>query len=204
MNPNWLEWSQRLNAIAQIGLTYASGFDIDRYQQIRDLAVEIAERHTDASNEKIHGLFSHDIGYATPKVDARGVMFQGDSILLVKEAVDGLWTLPGGWADIGDSPSEAVEREILEESGYEAKATKLLAVYDRSRHDHPPHEFYVYKLFFLCELVGGEARPSNETLDVQWFAEDAIPPLSIGRVTPKQIARFYEHMRHPDFPTDFD
>ena len=80
-------------------------------------------------------LFACDAGYATPKVDVRGVVFQDGKILLVQERSDGMWTLPGGWADVGDSPADAVVREIREESGYETRATKLLALLDRNRLD---------------------------------------------------------------------
>ncbi len=204
--PEWLDWIQRLQAIANNGLFYAEDpFDTERYGQIRDIAAEITAAHTGSDLKIIQGLFAHDNGYITPKIDVRSAVFKGDTIiLLVKEMADGLWTLPGGWADIGDSPAEAAERETREESGYEARAVKLMAAYDRHKHDHPPHEFHAYKLFFLCELTGGEAKTSYETTDVGFFREDDLPPLSVARVTAKQIARFFEHYRNPDLPTDFD
>jgi len=205
LKPKWLDWVQRLQAIAHNGLHYAENdYDAERYQKIRDLAVEMAAAHTGASPEKIDDIYAQEDGYITPKVDVRGAVFKDDAILLVREKVDGLWSLPGGWADIGDAPSEAIEREIYEESGYEARAVKLIALYDRNQHDHDPYPFHAYKLFFLCELIGGEARATNETTDVAFFTEDALPPLSTTRVTEKQIARLFEHHRHPNLPTDFD
>jgi ADP-ribose pyrophosphatase YjhB (NUDIX family) len=206
MQPQWLDWAQRLQAIAQIGLTFAENpYDEERYEQIRDLAVEISAAHTDTSAERIHDLFAHEKGYLTPKVDVRGVVFRDDAILLVQEIIDdNRWTLPGGWADVGDSPAEAAVREIREESGYETRAIKLLAAYDRSKH-HPPFPYYTYKLFFLCELTGGAPTTSHETNGVGFFREDEIPDnLSIGRVTLKQIKRFFEFQRNPNLPTDFD
>ncbi len=69
-------------------------------------------------------------------------------LLLVKERSDGLWTLPGGWADVNKSPSEAIVREVLEESGYRVKPARLLALYDRSLHPHEPVYFHhIYELF---------------------------------------------------------
>ncbi len=94
--------------------------------------------------------------------------------------------------------------ELYEESGYQTRATKLLAVYDRDKQGHPPFPFYVYKLFFQCELIGGSPSSSIETEAVDFFPEDALPELSIGRVTPTQIARLFQHYRQPDLPTDFD
>ena len=205
MSTRWLEFTQRIQAIAQNGLTYAENpFDIERYEHLRDLAVEMAACYGDSDPEVIRELFTSDKDYVTPKVDARGVAFQDGAVLLVRERSDGLWTVPGGWADIGDSPAEATEREVFEESGYTARATRLLAVYDRNKHDHPPHPHHIYKLFFLCELTGGEAQVSVETTGVDFFPVDDLPPLSIARVTAKQIARFYDLANNPDIPTDFD
>jgi ADP-ribose pyrophosphatase YjhB (NUDIX family) len=150
-------------------------------------------------------IFKREAGYATPKVDVRGVVFQSDTILLVKEVADGGWTLPGGWADVNESPKESVVREIREESGYETKPLKLLAIYDRSKHAHvPAFPFHVYKLFILCDLIGGASTTSVETSDVEFFAEHELPNLSLSRVTPSQIRRFFEHHRKPNLPTDFD
>jgi ADP-ribose pyrophosphatase YjhB (NUDIX family) len=202
---NWLGWIQQLQALAHNGLTYAENpYDIERYEKLRDLAVEMAAAQTDTDPQVIQNLFAGEKGYTTPKIDVRGVVFRSDTILLVQEKTDGLWSLPGGWADIGNAPSEAVEREIREESGYEARAVKLLAVYDRNRHAHDPYPFHAYKLFFLCDLIGGEARLSHETAGVGFFAADAMPSLSTTRVTARQIARFFVHRQNPDLPTDFD
>ncbi len=202
----WIDWAVRLQALAQDGLLYTQNpFDAERYRAIREIAAQMLAEGTDWPAERIVGVFDEETGYATPKVDVRGVVFRENKILLVRERTDGGWTLPGGWADPGDTPSAAIEREIREESGYVARAVKLLAVYDRAAQGHhPPHPFSIYKLFFLCELLGGEARTSDETDDVGFFAADAVPALSLARVTPGQIARLFEHARHPDWPADFD
>jgi len=216
MEPNWLTWAKRLAALAQNGLTYSENeYEIDRYNQIRQIAAEMmsagfgpaAPLRTEGGldTKAIIDLFSREQGYATPKVDVRGAAFRDDKILLVKEKIDDAWTLPGGWADPCQSPSEAVVREVLEESGFEARAVKLAAVYDRSKHPHePPMPFHLYKLFFLCEITGGAATESYETTGVEFFAEDGIPPLSISRTLPFQIARMFEHHRNRALPTDFD
>src|SRR5581483_2836833 len=205
MNPNWLTWAQRIQAIAQTGLTFSHDmYDIERYEELRAIAAEIMAAYSGADVDMIRGLFAREVGYATPKIDVRGVVFRGGAILLVKERADGLWTLPGGWADVGDPPSAAVEREIAEESGYQARAVKLLALYDRNKHGHPPRPDHVYKLFFLCELLGGAPSTTMETDGVGFFREDQLPDLSVDRIMPAQIARMFEHLRHPEWPTDFD
>lgn len=203
----WLKWVQELQAIAQTGLAYTQDvFDRERYERIRELAAEIAAAYTGSDFAPIHDLFAGEVGHATPKVDVRGVIFQDDRIVLVKESKDGGWTLPGGWVDIGESAAEACAREVYEESGYHTRVVKLLAVYDRNKHGHPPHIWHIYKLFFLCEPNGAPEplAANDETEAVALFAEDAIPPLSVGRVTPAQIKRLFEHHRRPDLPTDYD
>ena len=202
----WLAWSRKLQAIAQNGLLFSeNAYDRERYEAVRDLAAEMMTTGSDTPLDVITGLFDAQTGYATPKVDVRGVVFRDGQILMVREAQDGLWTLPGGWADPNESPSESVTREISEEAGFTTRARKILAVFDRSRHGHvPPHPFHVYKLLIHCEIESGAPRPSLETLEVAFFPEDGIPPLSLARITAPQIARCFEHLRHPDWPTDFD
>lgn len=205
MDPKWLDWAKKLQAIAQTGLEYANNeFDRERYLAIRQIAIEMASEQSGVPSNVVEGLFCTDGGYATPKVDVRAAVICDGKILMVKERSDGLWTLPGGWADVGDSPASAVEREVREETGYEVRAAKLAAVYDRNRHGHPPMIFHAWKLFFLCELLGGTARESHETEAVGFFDESALPPLSVGRVTAAQIAHMFEHSRHPQWSTSFD
>jgi ADP-ribose pyrophosphatase YjhB (NUDIX family) len=205
--PSWLRWARRMQALAQSGLTYARDpYDVERYEALRALAAEVLAAHGGVSREAVHALFAADVGYATPKLDVRGVVFRDDGALLfVRERSDGGWTLPGGWVDVGEAPSEAVEKEVQEESGYVVRATKVLALLDRDRHGHPPHAHHIWKVFIRCSLVGGAAAgPGLETEGVGFFHADAIPPLSLTRVVPAEIARLFEHYAHPDWPTDFD
>ncbi len=164
MEPNWLRWAKQLAALAQNGLTYSDNeYEIDRYKQIRQIAAEMMSTGFDCETKAFIDLFSQERGYATPKVDVRGAVFRDDKILLVREKIDDGWTLPGGWADPSQSPSEAAAREVFEEAGFQVRVTKLAAVYDRSKHPHqPPMPFHLYKLFFLCEITGGTATESYE------------------------------------------
>lgn len=208
MEPNWLKWAKQLAALAQNGLTYSqSPYELERYEHIRQIAAEMMAGGFDLDVKSVLGLFPREKGYETPKVDVRGAAFRDGKILLVREKLDGdRWTLPGGWADPCQTPSEAVVREIFEESGFEARAVKLAAVWDRSKHPHKPlMPFHIYKLFFLCEITGGAATESHETTGVGFFAENEIPQeLSISRTLPFQLARMFEHYRNPTLPTDFD
>jgi len=204
--PQWLAWARRLQAIAQSGLTYCQDqIDIERYHQIREIAAEMMTTGTPLpAGAPIEQLFTGQAGYATPKVDVRLAAFRDGKILLVRELSDHCWTLPGGWADVGEAPAVAAARETREESGFEVRITKVAALYDRDLHGHPPFAFHSYKIFFLGEVVAGSAQPSNETSDAQFFAENQLPPLSLSRVTPAQIAHMFEHFRNPALPTSFD
>jgi ADP-ribose pyrophosphatase YjhB (NUDIX family) len=205
-NTRWADWGKRLQAIAQNGLTFAQNhYDTERYHAVRHIAAEMIAEGCSMEPAAVLGVLDKETDYATPKVDVRGVVFRDDKILLVRERVDGRWTPPGGWADVGASPAENVVREVFEESGFSTRAEKLLAVYDRSKHPHePPMPFHVYKIFVLCSITGGKETPSTETDAVGFFGENEIPELSIGRVTPAQIRRLFEHHRNPNLPTDFD
>ena len=205
-NPVWLGWAQRLQAIAQTGLTYSRDpFDTERYEAIREIAAEIMAGGAGLKDSSaVVNLFKGDVGYATPKVDVRAAVFDHERLLLVREREDGCWTLPGGWADIGTAPSVNAIREVKEESGYESEVVKLAAIYDRNRHGHPPIPFYAYKLFFICRLTGGAPATSIETDAADFFDENGIPQLSLTRVTPAQVRHMFDHFRHPEWPTSFD
>ena len=204
-DPAWLSWAKRLQALAQTGLTFSrDDFDRERYAAVQAIAAEMLAAGSGAQVASVLELLAAERGYATPKVDVRAAVFRAERILLVRERSDGRWTLPGGWADVGDSPRSAVEREVREESGYEVRAVKVAAVYDRNLHGHTPLPFHLWKLFFLCELTGGTPSASIETDGAEFFAADALPALSVGRVTAAQIAHMFEHHREPDRPTTFD
>lgn len=206
MESKWMIWAKRLQALAQNGLTFnPNPFDIQRYEKIREIAAEIMANGHPPLAGQFGDLFTRQDGYATPKVDVRAAVFRDGRILLVREILDGCWSLPGGWADVCESSSESVVREVFEESGFLTRTLKLLAVYDRSKHPHEPQfPFHVYKLFYQCEIIGGEPRQSNETSDVAFFPCDGLPELSRSRVTADQIQRMFDHAAHPDWPTDYD
>lgn len=196
MQLKWLEWAKQIQAISQAGLAYSNDiYDLDRFEQLRTLSIEILNSYTGVEREKIRELFASETGYATPKVDIRGVIYQDDKLLFVKERIDGAWALPGGWADIGLSPKEVAVKEAKEESGYDVLPVRLLGIVDKKFHDHPPSPSHVYKIFIQCEIIGGEAQASMETLDVGFFGEHELPELSTDRNTEKQIRRLFELCR---------
>ncbi len=207
-DPDWLIWAREIQAIAQTGLAFSKdSYDLDRFAALRRLATRIMAAHTGAELARLDQLFDAETGYATPKVGVRGAVFDPDGrILMVREVEDGhRWTLPGGWADVNQTPAQSVVREVFEESGYVVRAVKLAAVWDRAAQAEPAMAFSVVRLFFVCALEGGTPITSLETSEVAWFGEADVPAdLSVRRTTPRHIARMFAHWRAPGLPTEFD
>ncbi len=206
--PDWLIWAREIQAIAQTGLEFTRDpYDRERYQMLTNLAARMMAARTAAPVARIEALFTHETGYATPKVEVRGAAFDAEGrVLMVREVADqGRWTLPGGWADVNLSAAESMVKEMREETGYEVQVTKLAAAWDRTRQGHPPSLFSCVKLFFICEIIGGNATTSLETSGTGWFAEDSLPlDLSLGRILPQQLHCMFNHARDPKLPTEFE
>ncbi|MGX4584914.1 NUDIX hydrolase [Paenibacillus chitinolyticus] len=205
MSAKWLEWAKQIQAISQIGLAYSKDvYDLERYEMLRDLSLEIMSEYTDLHQEKIRDLFANETGYATPKVDIRAVVFREGKLVLVREKLDGAWALPGGWADIGLSPSEVAVKEVKEEAGLEVKAGRLLAVFDKKFHDHPESPYHVYKFFVLCTIIGGEIQGGLETSEAAFFGKEELPELSAERNTKAQLLTMFEMCEDPGRPVLLD
>lgn len=203
--PQWLEWAREIQGLCQTGLTFAStDYETQRYIRLNEIAAEIVASHTKESVESLVENFSAQPGYATAKIDVRGAVVRDGKILLVQERRDERWAMPGGWADVGDIPSEMVAREVLEESGFEVVPRKVVAVLDANRGGRPLEFFHAYKIIFLCDIAGGEARPSDETMDVGFFSFDELPPLSMQRTNEKHLAEVRSHLSDDTRPAAFD
>ncbi len=201
----WLKWAREIQALAQTGLTFAANhFEVKRNKRLIEISAEIIAEHTDKKYGEIEKVLMEQPGYATPKVDVRAAVVRDNKLLLVKEISDGKWAMPGGWMDVGDMPAEAAEREAKEESGFIVKAKKLIGAFDANRSGRPLEFFHAVKLIYLCDLLGGKASPSDETSDVQFFALDKIPELSINRTNAKHIREIIRHLENPDRKTFFE
>jgi ADP-ribose pyrophosphatase YjhB (NUDIX family) len=201
----WLDWVRRLQAVSQSGLAYATHpFDRERFEAVREVAAQMAAV-PDGDPEELLARFSAEAGHATPKVDVRGVAFRDGRLLLARGVDDGLWTLPGGWAEVGEPPHAAVEKEVLEETGFRARAVKLIGLYNRDIRRRPRLPFHGYSIHFLCELL--DEAPTEldrvETDEIGFYAETELPELS-RRVTTERLAHAFAHLREPARPADFD
>lgn len=202
--PKWMEWAQEIFSLSQAGLTYSQNeFDLQRYRRLQEITAEMIASQSELEKQSVLESFSMQAGYMTPKVDVRGAVVHEGRILLVQERADDRWAMPGGWADLGNAPASVAEREVWEESGYRVKAEKVVAVLDANRIE--PMEFYhAYKLIFLCRLVGGEPAISHETLAVDFFDPEDLPPLSLFRTDENMLREVFAHVRDPLRPTAFD
>src|SRR5215208_3255425 len=202
--PKWVEWAQEIFSLSQAGLTYSQNpFDIERYKRLQNITAEMIASQSEVEKESALQSFSMQAGYITPKIDVRGAVIRDGKILLIQERADGNWAMPGGWADLGNAPASVAEREVWEESGFRVQAEKVVAVIDANRIQ--PWEFYhAYKLIFLCKLLDGEPRTSYETLAVDFFDPDRLPPLSMYRTNEIMIEEVFAHVADPDRPTAFD
>lgn len=202
--PQWLKWAVELQALAQAGLEYGHDkFDLERYQRIRDISADIMARHTGLPLEKVKGLFCCESGYQTPKLETRAAVFQEGKILLVQES-DGLWSLPGGWADVDISVGENAVKEVREEAGLDVSVRLVIALQDQHKHNRPVNPYGVCKVFVLCDLLGGSFRPNLETLGSGYFPLDGLPPLATGKTTAEQIAMCFDAWRAEHWITLID
>jgi ADP-ribose pyrophosphatase YjhB (NUDIX family) len=203
--PRWLAWAREIQALSQTGLHYAENeYQRERYHRLGQIAAEIVSEYSQLDCQRLEDLYLSQTGYATPRVDVRGAVFQDGRLLLVRERSDGGWTMPGGWADVGDVPSESAEREVWEEAGLRVKARKVIGVYDANR-SGPLEIFHAFKIVFLCDLLGGEPSPSSETSEVAFFAEDEIPAhLSGERTKNRHIQDAFAAMKDVTRLTAFD
>ncbi len=198
--PNWLNWAKRIQSLAQQGLSYTKDkYELDRYQQLRDLSVEIMQEYTDETPEKIKELFCFEKGYQTPKNDVRGAVLVEDDILLVKEKKDNRWAMPGGWCDIGLSIRENIKKECMEEAGAMVEPTKLVCVLDWVSNTTAPLPYAIYKTVMLCDFKGYHFKDNTETSEARFFNRYELPPLSEGRTNKFLIDLCFEARDNPEY-----
>ncbi len=202
---HWLTIAKKINSIAQTGLAFTKDkFDKERYTELLDLSIQIIQNITDIDSKKLEFVFNRDIGYQTPKLGVRAVVFKENKLLLVKEKMDNKWCLPGGYADVGMTPSEIIINEVKEESGFDVKPTRILGLIDYNKHQERPFPFDIYNLFMECEIIGGKPEVGIETSDVGFFEINNLPELSERRVTKTQILQMFELYNDKNLEPIFD
>jgi ADP-ribose pyrophosphatase YjhB (NUDIX family) len=203
--PKWLEWAAELQSIAQAGLTFSKDrYDLDRYEQIRELSVEILQHYTEAGTEKIRTIFASETGYQTPKVDVRSAVFRDNKILLIKEKLDGRWALPGGWADVNTTPGESAVKECMEEAGARVVPGRIIAIHLANKRNDPLLPFTIYKIIIECKLEKIVFTDNTETSEAEFFSIGELPELSTGRTTKEQIELCFKASREKYFEPIFD
>ncbi len=199
-----LQWALDLQGIAQTGLYYGSGkFDMERYEQIRQIAAEMISYRMEIPIDKVKDIFCSDVGYLTPKLDTRAAIFKGDKILLVKES-SGQWSMPGGWVEPDKSIMENTVKEAWEEAGLNVTADRMIALYDLDKNNLKLHPFKVIKAFVLCTVVGGHFQENLETVDSGYFGLDELPELTQDKNTRDQVALCFKAKDAEHWETVFD
>lgn len=205
MQEKWLKWATEIQSIAQAGLTYSKDkYDIERFEQLRDLSAEIIGEYAEIEVEKVKDLLSKEIGYLTPKVDIRAAIIENDKVLLVKESIDGCWSMPGGWADVNLTISENILKECKEEAGAKVIPKKIVSILDKNKYNSPKSFESVYKIFVLCDLVEIKFKKNIETDESRFFSLDELPKLSLARNTRKQIEFCFDSYKNKNLDTIFD
>jgi ADP-ribose pyrophosphatase YjhB (NUDIX family) len=204
--PDWLKWAREIQQLSQAGLAFAvTKYEKQRYERLMEITSEIVEKHTDLEKHLLKKVFMEQPGYATPKVDVRAAVLNDEGkILLVQESTDRRWAMPGGWADVGDVPSEVAMRETMEESGFDVKPVKVIGIFDANRVEGELEFFHAFKIIFLCELKGGRPETSDETIAVDFFSFDNLPVLSHNRTNKKHIDEILMHLKSPERAAYFD
>jgi ADP-ribose pyrophosphatase YjhB (NUDIX family) len=196
----------RIKSLAETGLVYnQSGYDKDRYEELHAISLRLLNTISNHSIDELMVNFPLSKDYPTVKTDIRCFIYSPEKgVLLVQESADQKWSLPGGWADIGESPKEVAIKESREETGLEVVPKRLLAVFDKKMHPHPPQPFYVYKLVIYCEAVSTEINKGFDVLNCGYFPIDKLPPLSEDRILKSQIELLQQKIATDDFTTYFD
>jgi 8-oxo-dGTP pyrophosphatase MutT (NUDIX family) len=204
-NFRWLERAREIQSLAQTGITFAENhFQRQSYNRLLEIASEIVKEHTHLSADDVYDNFKLHKGYATPKIDVRGAVFKDGKLLMIEEKMGGGWTMPGGWAGVGDFPAASAEREVWEETGYEVAAKRIICVYDANR-VKPLNFFHAFKIVFLCEIISGSPRTSVETIAVCFFGPEDIPDHFAGeRTNARHIRDAFAVLNNPKLPIIFD
>ncbi|MCL6267452.1 NUDIX hydrolase [Flagellimonas myxillae] len=197
---------KRIKALAETGLVYTENdYDKERYEELKDISLKLMAFVADEPISVIQDFFMPQQDYPTPKVDVRGfVLNEKDEILMAREGIDGKWTIPGGWADIGNTPSEIAVKEIEEETGIQTEVVRFLGVYDKQVHPHPPEPYYIYKLMFLCRITGGELKAGFDMLDANFFPLNQLPELSEERILESQLKHLFHLAKSSEAKVYFD
>ncbi len=201
----WLKWAIEIQSLAQAGLAYTTNvYDIERYERLREISAEMIEEKSNINLEKVKDLFCNETGYQTPKIDTRAAIFKDNKILLVHEN-NGTWSLPGGWCDVLESVKSNTIKEVKEEAGLDVKATKIIAIQDRNKHNRPIYAYGICKIFVMCEIIGGEFKENIETTEMKYFTLDELPEnFANEKCTKEQVEMCFRAKDDENWSVQFD
>jgi ADP-ribose pyrophosphatase YjhB (NUDIX family) len=197
--------AEELRALATTGMHYAgNGYDTDRYGKVLRVAAELTSLVDGRPVAQIERIYRGDLGLRTPLAAADAAIFDRAGRLLLIQRVDsGQWALPGGAAEVGESPSAAAAREAYEETGLRVRPTRVLGVYDNRTFGYGPRALHLYHLVFECEVTGGElVTVTEETTDARWVTEPEALALPLFRSHVHKVPTAFR-LHRTGGPTDF-
>ena len=204
LNEPWLKWAIDIQSIAQAGIEYTKDiYDKERYEMLRDIAAEMISFKTEIPKDKVYNLFCNEKGYQTPKIDTRGAVFKDGKILLVHENT-GKWSLPGGWCDVLESVASNTVKEVREESGYNVKCDRVIALHDRNKRNKPLYVYGICKIFVKCELIDGGFVENIETTEAKFFGLNELPELDEAKCTKEQVKMCFDAYNDPNWKVILD
>lgn len=185
----------KVHSIAKIGLTFSKDpYAIDNYKELNELSKEMLEKFCDVKFDR-PSMFERDI-YPTPSISSRTIITNDKGeILLVREANSGLWSIPGGWADLYDSPSQAAFNEVSQEAGIEPKIVRLVALLERTPFKSSKN-VPEYVMVFEGSIDHKKFHEHcHETTDVKFFPMDQLPEMS-RKMSRDELDRIFEAYRN--------
>ena len=173
--------ADELRAIADMGIRFAeNSYDRERYERTRTASARIVAALERRSPDGVLERYDDSLGQVTPQAGSSAAVFRDGRILLIRREDNGLWALPGGMVEVGETLAEAAVRELREEANVEGRATRLLAVIDSRLWRSRSKTHFIHPVFLVEAAEGQEPSPGPETTDAGFFAEDDLPPMSPG------------------------
>ncbi|MFC4426720.1 NUDIX hydrolase N-terminal domain-containing protein [Deinococcus navajonensis] len=184
--------AQELRALALTGLAYGQNpYDVDRFRRILELSAQLAALDLPDSARDVRRAYLHNLAHMTPLLAAEAAVVRENRILLIRRSDTGLWALPGGLAEVGETPAEGAVRELYEETGLEGTVVRLLGLLD-ARHAPNLHGLHLVASLFLLD-ASGDPRPTLEAREVAFFPWDDLPALHPGHE--RSVAVVHEALR---------
>jgi ADP-ribose pyrophosphatase YjhB (NUDIX family) len=178
---NFFTALEEIRGIAQNGLIYCNNeHDRLKYSRLLEIAIAQYSELLDLDIEIIRDLFLKNTGIITPKVGVNAAVFKEGKLLICLRKDDNCWEVPGGWAELSESPRNTIIRELMEETSLNIKPEQVIEVFSRKPGDFG-QPFTSFHILYFAKYVSGEFLESNETKDFQWITKEDLETIKWHR-----------------------